>query len=73
MSIFDMLQRPLVIILAAVLLDEPLTVWQGIGVALVLGGVQLAKVSRKNAGKIQPTLVSQATISTSGKPYAINV
>ena len=55
MSIFDMLQRPLVIILAAVLLDEPMTVWQGIGVALVLGGVQLAKVSRKKPTKIQPS------------------
>ena len=47
MSIFDMLQRPLVIVGAAILLGESITPLQGIGVILVLVGVQWAKVRRK--------------------------
>lgn len=47
MSIFDMLQRPLVIVGAAILLSEPISIWQGAGVIMVLLGVQWAKVQRK--------------------------
>jgi drug/metabolite transporter (DMT)-like permease len=47
MSIFDMLQRPLVIVAACLVLGEQLTVSQGIGVVAVLAGVQLAKVRRR--------------------------
>ena len=46
-SIINILQRPAIIIAAAFILREPLTIAQGIGVALVLVGVQLAQVKRK--------------------------
>jgi drug/metabolite transporter (DMT)-like permease len=46
MSIFDLLQRPLVVILAAVILGESVTPPQLAGLALVLLGVHLAKVRR---------------------------
>jgi drug/metabolite transporter (DMT)-like permease len=47
MSIFDMIQRPLVIVGAALALKEPLGPLQILGIALVLGGVRLAKVKRR--------------------------
>jgi hypothetical protein len=47
MSIFDMLQRPIVIVAACLVLGEPFTLLQGIGVMAVLVGVQLAKVQRR--------------------------
>jgi drug/metabolite transporter (DMT)-like permease len=47
MSMFNMLQRPLVIVAAALILHEPLTLARVLGIALVLGGVPLAKVERK--------------------------
>lgn len=47
MSIFDMLQRPLVIVFAAIILDEPFIPIQILGVVLVLLGIQMAKVQRK--------------------------
>lgn len=47
MSVFDMLQRPMVIVLAALLLGESLTWEKGLGVALVFVGVYVAKVKRK--------------------------
>jgi drug/metabolite transporter (DMT)-like permease len=46
-SIINILQRPAIIIAAAFILREPLTLLQGIGVALVLVGVQMAQVKRK--------------------------
>jgi drug/metabolite transporter (DMT)-like permease len=46
-SILTVLQRPLVIILAAFLLKEPLGVYQILGIGLVLIGVQMAKVEKK--------------------------
>lgn len=46
-SIINILQRPAIIIAAAIILREPLTILQGIGVALVLIGVQMAQVKRK--------------------------
>lgn len=46
-SIINILQRPAIIIAAAFILREPLTIAQGIGVVLVLVGVQLAQVKRK--------------------------
>ena len=46
-SIITVLQRPLVILAAAILLKEPITLGQGIGIFLVLVGVQLAKVKKK--------------------------
>lgn len=45
MSIFDMLQRPMVIVFAAIVLAEPFTWQQALGVILVLCGVRLAKPS----------------------------
>lgn len=47
LSIMTVLQRPLVIILAALLLKEPLSYYQMSGIILVLVGVQLAKISPK--------------------------
>jgi drug/metabolite transporter (DMT)-like permease len=47
LSIMTVLQRPLVIVLAALVLKEPLSYYQMIGIALVLIGVQLAKVTPK--------------------------
>lgn len=50
MSIFDMLQRPLVIMLAALVLYEPLGWEKILGILCVLGGVYLAKVKRVVSG-----------------------
>lgn len=46
-SILTVLQRPLVIVLAALLLKEPLSYVQIAGIVMVLTGVQLAKVTPK--------------------------
>ncbi|MDZ4836000.1 MAG: DMT family transporter [Candidatus Melainabacteria bacterium] len=46
-SIINILQRPAIIVAAAIILKEPLSLAQGVGVALVLIGVQLAQVKRK--------------------------
>ncbi|MBX9670695.1 MAG: DMT family transporter [Candidatus Obscuribacterales bacterium] len=46
-SIINILQRPAIIVAAAFILKEPLTMFQGAGVLLVLVGVQLAQVKRK--------------------------
>lgn len=46
MSIINMLQRPLIIVTAAVILNEPFSALQAVGVALVVWGVQLARVKR---------------------------
>ncbi len=48
MSIFNLIQRPLVIVAAALVLREPLTLGQGLGVALVLAGLPLARATRKS-------------------------
>ena len=48
MSIFNLLQRPLVIVAAAWLLGEALTRWQWLGVVLVLVGV---RVAQSNTGR----------------------
>lgn len=48
-SIIAMLERPLIIALAAVVLKEFLSVWQIAGIVMVIVGVQLAKVKRKVA------------------------
>ena len=53
MSIFDLLQRPMVILFAAVILNEARSVMQIIGVIMVILGVQLAKVKRST---IKPIL-----------------
>jgi drug/metabolite transporter (DMT)-like permease len=46
-SVINILQRPAIIVAAAIILREPLTITQGIGIAFVLIGVQLAQVKRK--------------------------
>ncbi len=45
-SILTMLQRPLIIVLAAISLQEQINVAQVIGIVLVMGGVHLAQVKR---------------------------
>ncbi|MBQ7529465.1 EamA family transporter [bacterium] len=46
MSIFNLVQRPLVIIVAAIVLTDPLTWLQWLGVILVLAGIPLARVKK---------------------------
>lgn len=46
MSVFNLLQRPLVLVTAAVILKEPLTTLQILGTVLVLFGVRWAQVKR---------------------------
>lgn len=45
-SIFTMLQRPIIIVIAALVLHEPLGALQIVGIVAVIAGVQLAKVQR---------------------------
>lgn len=47
MSVFNLLQRPIVLVVAALVLREPLTALQVSGTVLVLVGVRLAQVKRK--------------------------
>jgi DME family drug/metabolite transporter len=47
MSLFNLLQRPLVLVIAALVLREPLTPLQIAGTVLVLVGVRLAQVKRR--------------------------
>lgn len=46
MSVFNLLQRPLVLLIAALILREPLTAMQVAGTVLVLVGVRWAQVKR---------------------------
>lgn len=57
MSIFDMLQRPIVVIAAAMVLQEPITLLQGVGILCVFLGVYLAKVERKPQPKTSEAIV----------------
>lgn len=43
-SLFNLLQRPLVLVAAALILHEPLSWLQGLGMGLVLSGVKLAQL-----------------------------
>jgi len=45
-SVITMLQRPLLIVAAALLLKEPVTIAQIIGIVLVIAGTQMARVKR---------------------------
>ncbi len=45
-SIFNMLQRPMVMVAAALILHEPMTLLQIIGIVMVMVGVNYAKVER---------------------------
>ena len=47
MSVFNLLQRPLVLVIAAILLHEALTPLQILGTLMVLAGVRWAQVKRK--------------------------
>jgi len=47
MSVIGLLQRPIVIICAALILKEPLSIIQITGIILVLVGIQMAKVSKR--------------------------
>lgn len=46
-SIFNLLQRPVVIILAALILKEAMTIWQIVGIVMVLVGINFAKTEKK--------------------------
>lgn len=61
-SILTVLQRPLVIVLAAFILKEPLNYTQMVGIVMVLVGIQLAKVVKKETVatlKVEPVLLVQ--------------
>jgi drug/metabolite transporter (DMT)-like permease len=45
-SVITMLQRPLLIVAAALLLKEPVTIPQIVGIVLVIAGTQMARVTR---------------------------
>lgn len=45
-SIIGILQRPILIIVSAIVLGESLNLWQVAGIAMVIGGVKMAKVKR---------------------------
>ncbi len=47
-SIISMLERPIVIVIASILLHETLSTLQITGIVMVIAGVQLAKVKRKS-------------------------
>lgn len=47
MSMFNLIQRPLVIIAAALVLNEPLSPLQILGIVLVMTGIPLAKIVHK--------------------------
>lgn len=49
-SVLTMIQRPLLIIAAAMFLKEAVNTYQIVGIILVMVGIQLAEVKRKNAG-----------------------
>jgi drug/metabolite transporter (DMT)-like permease len=53
-SIFGMLQRPLVIVAASVILHEPLSWLQVVGVAMTLVGIQMANVKRLKKEECPP-------------------
>ena len=46
MSLFNLLQRPLVVVLASWTLNETMTGWQWLGVVLVLAGIRQAQLPR---------------------------
>lgn len=48
-SIISLLQRPLLLILAVLVLNEPASVWQILGIVITFAGVQIAQVKRKKA------------------------
>lgn len=62
-SIINILQRPAIIIAAALILREPLTITQCVGVVFVLIGVQLAQVKRKK----QPATPAKSETAESPK------
>ena len=47
MSIFNLIQRPLVIVAASLVLADPLTWLQWLGVVLVLAGIPLARIKKR--------------------------
>jgi multidrug transporter EmrE-like cation transporter len=47
MSVIGLLQRPLVILCAALILKEPLSAVQIAGIILVIVGIQMAKVTKR--------------------------
>ena len=53
-SIISLLQRPLVILLATIILKTPLSAWQLSGIALVFFGVRYAKTERNDILALRP-------------------
>jgi drug/metabolite transporter (DMT)-like permease len=65
-SIVYMLQRPLVVLLAAPILHEPLHWYQILGIALVFYGVHLAKVE-KTVSVQASTSCGEAKLDSNGR------
>ena len=57
MSIINLIQRPLVVAGAAIALNEHCTITQWLGIAMVLGGVQMAQVRPVKPAKQDPLVV----------------
>lgn len=68
-SIITMLQRPIVIALSAIVLEESLSICQILGISMVIIGVQMAEVKRKT---IQQNTVS-AEITTEAEKQKVPV
>lgn len=66
-SIISLLQRPLLLILAVIVLNEPASIWQIAGIVLTFAGVQIAQVKRKKAPiAIDPEPNDTDNVSRSG-------
>ena len=57
-SVLTALQRPIVVITAALILAEPISPLQVVGIVLVLAGVQMAKVVPKSAVRLPQSKVA---------------
>lgn len=67
-SVFTMLQRPLLIIAAALVLKEPVTLLQTAGIVMVLLGTHLARVRR--AQEVAVSVLALMTLSASCPSHA---
>ena len=73
-SIISLLQRPLLLVLAIVILNEPASALQILGIALTIAGVQIAQVKRKRAPiVVVATSSSSAPVETIKEPVGAGV
>lgn len=58
-SIFGILQRPVIIVASSIILSEPLDAIQAVGILMVIGGVYLARVEKREEKPVEQTLQQQ--------------